>query len=99
MTPLRFEAEIVAWRGPAPFYFAQIPEELTGEIKEAARIASYGWGAVPVEVEIAGQAFSTSLFPRDGSYMLPLKDMIRHRIGATIGDIIGISLIVRARSR
>lgn len=95
--PLQFEAKIIEWRGPAPFYFAAIPPELTGEIREEARIASYGWGVVPVDAEIAGFEFATSLFPRDGNYLLPLKDAVRRAVGVTNGDAITVELFVRAR--
>lgn len=95
--PLRFSAEIIEWRGPSPFYFASIPDELTGEIREEARIASYGWGVVPVDVTIDGIEFTTSLFPRDGNYLLPLKDAVRRKVGMTVGDNIAMEFSVRAR--
>ena len=95
MTPLRFSAEIIEWRGPAPFYFAVIPPELTADIHDEARTASYGWGVVPVAAEIAGAKFTTSLFPRDGNYLLPLKDAVRRAVGVTIGDAIEVELSVR----
>ena len=97
MTPLRFSAEIIEWRGPAPFYFAVIPPELIGEIRDEARTASYGWGVVPVAAEIAGAEFTTSLFPRGGDYLLPLKDTVRRAVGVTIGDVIEVELSVRVR--
>ena len=51
--------------------------------------ASYGWGVIPVRAEIAGVAFETSLFPKDGTYLLPLAAAVRKRIGVTAGDIQG----------
>ena len=29
----RFEGEIVEWRGPAPFYFVPLPDDVAAEIK------------------------------------------------------------------
>lgn len=82
----RFAATLVEWRGPAPFVFAPIPDGLTGEIHFAARTASYGWGCVPVEARVGDIDFTTSLFPRDAGYMLPVKLAVRRRAGVAPGD-------------
>ncbi|MEY4296449.1 MAG: hypothetical protein RL016_295, partial [Actinomycetota bacterium] len=39
----RFEGDIVEWRGPAPFYFVPLPEDVAAEIKLVENQASYGW--------------------------------------------------------
>jgi len=39
---LRFEAEVIHWRGPSPYFFAPIPEQHGEEIKEVAKFATYG---------------------------------------------------------
>lgn len=88
---------MVEWRGPSPFYFAPVPSEFNNLIRTAARTASYGWGVVPVDVTIGKVGFSTSLFPRDGGYWLPLKDAVRREIGATVGDRLCVTLSVRVR--
>jgi Domain of unknown function (DUF1905) len=98
LKPLEFKTEIIEWRGPSPFYFAALPQSCVEELRTAARSASYGWGVVPVDVQIGKAAFTTSLFPRDGGYMLPLKDAVRYEIGATIGDRLEVCLTVRKRS-
>ncbi|MFS0737601.1 DUF1905 domain-containing protein [Sphingomonas sp. 1P06PA] len=94
---IRFDAVVIEWRGPSPFHFAAIPEALVGEVRHAAREASYGWGAVPVEAEAGGQSFATSLFPRDGGYLLPLKDHVRRTLGIVVGDRVAVTLRVRSR--
>jgi hypothetical protein len=92
-----FDAEAFVWRGPAPFLFAQVPEAFTGELRYAASLASYGWGVIPVEVKIGDFAFATSLFPREGSYLLPLKLAVQRTLGIGPGDRIEATLIVKAR--
>ena len=82
MVEFVFEAEVIQWRGPAPFYFALIPSDIGEKIAERSREVSYGWGAIPVEAAIDGVVFRTSLFPRDGTYLLPLKDKLRSQLGA-----------------
>lgn len=83
---ITFQSEIIEWRGPAPFFFAAIPDAHTDDVRAAARAASYGWGVVPVDASIAGMSFQTSLFPRDGGYLLPIKAAIRARTGLGLGD-------------
>ena len=68
-----FETRIIEWRGPAPFFYAPIPAQHAEAFRGAAKIATYGWGCVPVEAEIGGVVFNTSLFPRGETYLLPLK--------------------------
>lgn len=55
--------------------------EHLGEVSYAAREASYGCGRVLVANSIAGASFTTSLFPRDGGYLLPLKAAVRAQVG------------------
>lgn len=91
----KFEATVIHWRGPAPYFFAPVPPGHGLEIRRIAKLVTYGWGVIPVEVEIGGPPFTTSLFPRDDSYLLPLKDKVRRTAGVTAGDRIAISLTVR----
>jgi len=99
MEPLRFEAEVIEWRGPAPFFYARIPAAAGARIAAVKRAASYGWGVIPVEATIAGVRFTTSLFPREGSYLLPLKDAVRRQLGATVGDVLAVTLAIGGRPR
>jgi hypothetical protein len=92
---LAFEAEIIVWRGPSPYFFAPVPQAEADEIRRVAKAASYGWGVIPVEATVREVVFTTSLFPRDGAYLLPLKDAVRHKAGVTAGDQIAIDMTVR----
>lgn len=74
---LIFTGRLIEWRGPSPYYFVPVPDEESAAIREVAAIATYGWGVIPVEALIGGIAFETSLFPKDGGYLLPLKDAVR----------------------
>jgi hypothetical protein len=92
-----FDARLIAWRGPAPFVFAPIPGDLTPEIRFAAHDASYGWGVVPVTATIGATVFTTSLFPRDGGYLLPIKVAVQRAEGIGIGDDVTVVLTIRER--
>ncbi len=76
---------VIEWRGPAPFWFLDIPVEESQDIKEAARGLEY-WGQVAVEVRIGTTTFSTALFPKDGRYLLPLRDAVRRAEAIEPGD-------------
>lgn len=94
---IAFEAAVIEWRGPAPFYFVAIPPEHLGEVSYAAREVSYGWGCVPIAASIGGASFATSLFPKDGGYLLPLKATVRAQAGVAPGDSICVRIrVVRA---
>lgn len=89
---LEFDGEVIEWRGPAPFYYVVIPQAESDEIKAVANAFTYGWGVIPVRAAIAGISFTTSLFPRDGGYLLPLKDAVRRPAGVGVGDIVAVEL-------
>ncbi len=92
MDELEFEAEVIEWRGPAPFIYAVLPAEIAAEVAAVKRSASYGWGVIPVTATLGPAKFTTSLFPRDGTYLLPLKLAVRRRVAVTVGDVIALRL-------
>lgn len=89
---LEFSGEIWEWRGPAPFYFVTIPEEQSRAIKDVAHLVTYGWGVIPVKVQIGQTQWKTSLFPKDGLYLVPLKDKVRKAEDLKEGDQITVWL-------
>lgn len=92
MDELEFEAEVIEWRGPAPFIYAVLPAEIAAEVAAVKRSASYGWGVIPVTASLGPAKFTTSLFPRDGTYLLPLKLAVRRRVAVTVGDVIALRM-------
>ena len=94
-----FETRVIHWRGPSPFFFAPIPPQQAEEIRRLAKVVTYGWGMVPVEARIGAVAFKTALFPKDETYLLPLKDDVRRRSNTTAGDLIAIEMIIQPPER
>ncbi|MCD0483594.1 DUF1905 domain-containing protein [Streptacidiphilus sp. ASG 303] len=92
---IAFTGQVVEWRGPSPFFFVPVPEEQCADIRDVAAAATYGWGVVPVEARIGGSTFTTSLFPRDGGYLLPVKDAVRRPQGLATGDTVTVEMTVR----
>lgn len=94
---LSFRTTTVEWRGPAPFVFAPVPEEEADAIAAIAPSATYGWGCIPAQVCVGGTEFTTSLFPRHGGYLVPVKVAVQRAEGVGIGDEIEVSLRIEAR--
>jgi len=93
----RFTGPAFVWRGPAPFLFIAVPPEHDAEIRFAARQASYGWGVIPVAATIADFAFTTSLIPRDGAYLLPIKLAVQRATGVGPGSEATVDLRIEER--
>ena len=91
---LEFEAEVFQWRGPSPYYFVAVPEPMCDDLRVAAHDVSYGWGVVPVTVQIGATSWTTSLFPKDGGYLVPLKDRVREAEDIAKDDIVQLVLTV-----
>jgi len=91
-----FSGEMWPWRGPAPYHFITVPAEVSSVIGELSSVLTYGWGVIPVTVRIGDTDFSTSLFPKDGGYALPIKDAVRQAEELTDGDEVDVELTVRS---
>lgn len=99
LAELVFQAEVIHWRGPSPYFFAPLPADAAEQIRTLARAVTYGWGMIPVEARIRDTDFKTSLFAKDGTYYLPLKDKVRHAARVTAGDRIEVALVIRSPRR
>jgi len=92
-----FSGELFEWRGPAPFFWVALPDEACDYVRDQALGASYGWGAIPVLVRVGRTEWETSLLPRDGGYVLPVKKAVREREQVVGGDAIAIGMSVAPR--
>ena len=91
---LEFQADVIHWRGPSPYYFVAVPEPMCDDLRLVARDVSYGWGVVPVTVRVGATTWTTSLFPKDGGYLVPLKDRVRSAEDISPGDAVELVLTV-----
>jgi hypothetical protein len=91
---LEFDGEIWHWRGPSPFHFVTVPEEESGALQAASHSLTYGWGVIPVAASIGHTHWTTSLFPKDGGYAVPIKAAVRHAEGLELGDVVTVRLSV-----
>jgi hypothetical protein len=91
---MEFSGEIWFWKGPSPFHFVTVPEELCDALDATAGLVSYGWGMIPVQVRIGDTGWKTSLWPKDGRYIVPLKDAVRRAEGLELGTTTTVRLVV-----
>lgn len=92
-----FTSEVFEWRGPAPFFWVALPAEACDYVRDEAAEASYGWGAIPVRVRIGRTKWETSLLPRDGGYVLPVKNDVRTRERFGEGATVTVAMSVAPR--
>lgn len=95
---LEFAASVFEWRGPAPFYFVALPGEEASDVAELAARVTYGWGMIPVVATVGGTTWRTSMFAREGTFVLPLKDVVRKGEGIGVDDEIVVRLRIDDRS-
>jgi len=93
---LEFTGEVVFWKGPSPWYFVTVPEDECRELAAASSVASYGWGCIPVAARIGATRWTTSLMPKDGRYLVPVKAAVRRVEQLDEGDSVAVQLTVDA---
>lgn len=89
---LEFEGEVWEWRGPAPYHFVSVPDDLCDEVREAGEVVSYGWGMVPATLWLGDTMWTTSLWPREGGYVVPLRDRVRAAESVELGDVVTVRM-------
>ncbi len=89
-----FEAEVFQWRGPAPYFFVATPAHVDDFLHAHHGELTYGWGVIPAHVRIGVTEVTTSLIPKDGGYLVPLKIALRRPEGVDDGDHVRVRLRV-----
>lgn len=93
---MEFAGELWYWRGPSPYHFITVPEEVCVGLRAVSAVVTYGWGMIPVKVRIGRSAFETSLFPKNGGYVVPIKDAVRGAEKLSLGDIVPLEVAIRS---
>ncbi|CAM3275200.1 DUF1905 domain-containing protein [Occultella aeris] len=91
---LEVTGDIWYWRGPSPFHFVTVDDEGAEFLREIMREVTYGWGMIPVQARIGDTPYTTSLFPKNGGYIVPIKDAVRRAEELEDGDVVTISMTV-----
>ncbi|MFW6600145.1 DUF1905 domain-containing protein [Propionibacteriaceae bacterium Y2011] len=82
------EGEIIFWRGPEPFYFLTVPDDLVGLLAELSNAATAGWGTIPATVRIGETQWETTVTPREDGYLVPVKAVVRRIEQVDEGDTV-----------
>ena len=88
---IEFSGALVEWRGPAPYHFVPLPLDAADLVDEVKAEVVY-WGVVPVRARIGETDFTTSMFPREGTWFLPVKDAVRRAEEVELGDVVEVRL-------
>ena len=87
-----FEGVLFEWRGPSPFHFVAVPEDVAEDLREVAPLVSYGWGMVPARVVVGSSTWETALWPKDGGSVVPVRDRYRRAEGLELGEVVEVRL-------
>lgn len=91
---LEISGEMWFWKGPAPWHFVTVPDEECGDLEAASARVTYGWGMIPVTAQIGATRWTTSLWPKEGRYIVPVKAWVRQAERLELGDTVTVSLAV-----
>lgn len=91
---LAFSGELWFWRGPAPWHFVTVPDEEAADLEAISAAVTYGWGMIPVTVRVGDSEWTTSLWPKDGGYIVQLKAWVRRAERIEVGDRVDVRLTV-----
>jgi hypothetical protein len=94
---LEFDGELWYWRGPSPFHFVTVPESDSVEIHAVAALVTYGWGVIPVIARVGATEWPTSLFPKDGGYLVPIRSSVRQAESIELGDSVHVTLGIEVK--
>ncbi len=94
MSSHSFVAKIWVWPGEsAQWRFITVPKNMTEKIKRTVK-AKRGFGSIRVHVKVGKTIWDTSIFPdsKSGTYLLPVKSMVRRKEGIDDGDSVSVTM-------
>jgi len=69
-----------------------VPDDVADRLRAEVARLSYGWGCIPAEVTLGATTATTSLVPRDGGYLVPLKVALRRPEDVGLGDEVQLTV-------
>lgn len=81
----------------AAWHFLTVPKKESENIKKTFGKNARGFGSLPIIVHIGSTTWKTSIFPdsKSGTYILPVKAMVRKNEGLFEGDTVRFSIEVK----
>jgi hypothetical protein len=71
-----------------------VPDAECRKLNATSAEVSYGWGMIPARVRIGATEWTTSLFPKDGRYVVPVRASVRRAVQLDDGDTVSVRLTV-----
>lgn len=62
-----------------------------------APLVTYCWGTIPVSLRIGDTETTTSLWPKDGGYIVPVKKLVQLAENLDVGDEVEVVLTLDVR--
>lgn len=83
----------------ASWHFVTIPKKESSHITAQYKEFKKGWGSFPVSATIGKTEWKTSIFPdsKSGTYILPLKALVRKKEGIECGDTVIFSIAINPK--
>lgn len=88
-----YKITVKVWLYPgesSSWHFITVPRKESADIETRYKEFKKGWGSLPVEVKLGDTTWKTSVFPdrKSGTYLLPLKAIVRRKEGVEAGDTV-----------
>lgn len=98
---ITFVGTVWQYPGPGGWFFVTLPEKSRKIVRDSTAGDARPWGAVPVVAAVGASEWSTSLFPdrKIGSYLLPIKAVVRKLEGVRKGGRIQVTLEWKGASK
>ena len=87
----RFMAPLWEWEARDNWFFVSLPADVAEEIM-VRPLPPRGFGSVSVRARVGATRFATSIFPSDGTYVLPIKRSVREAEGLEPGGAVTVEL-------
>jgi hypothetical protein len=92
-----FDAPLWRHEGNAAWFFVTAPADAGDRIDNQAPFPRAGFGSVKVEATIGNSTWSTSVFPGNDGWALPVKKQVRKAEGIDDGDVVRVTLNIVSR--
>jgi hypothetical protein len=89
-----FDAELWLWdaRRTETWTFVSLPASESEEIRDLAGGQRRGFGSVRVRATIGNSTWTTSIFPNQVGYVLPVKRQVRAAEALDVGDVATVTV-------
>jgi hypothetical protein len=91
-----FTAQLWRFQGESSWHFLTLPLETAEDIRYYFSHVKRGWGSLRVAATIGATEWKTSIFSekKSGSYILPVKALVRSAENIKAGDEVQVTLLL-----